>query len=309
MVARRAVSAPADIADRVSGQPSERELVLADPASGFRWFEHDYPTTMARWNHHPEYELHLIREGTGKLLVGDYVGRFQPGHVALIGPNLPHDWISDLAPGETIRNRDAVLQFDGPRLREGFALFPEMEEVGGLMEAAARGIQFMGATALAAAQGIEAVGRSEGLVRLSHLFALFATLAHAPEGDRVTLAGPLFASASRVEFDPVVRYVLDNIDGEVRMAEAARLARMSETRFSRSFKRMSGHNFVDFVRKLRVAQACRLLRQTDMPVSSICFDVGFGNLSNFNRQFLAETGVSPSTYRRNAHMGDVRPCS
>lgn len=224
-------------------------------------------------------------------------------------PNLPHDWIGDLSPGETIRNRDAVLQFDGPRLREGFTLFPEMEELGGLLDAAARGIEFRGATALAAAEWIEAVGRSQGLVRLSHLFALFATLAHAPDSERVILAGPLFASAARAEFDAVVRYVLDNIDGEVRMSEAANLAKMSETRFSRTFKRMSGHNFVDFIRKLRVAQACRLLRQTDMPVSSICFDVGFGNLSNFNRQFLMEIGVSPSTYRRNAHAGDVLPCS
>lgn len=309
MTAKRAITAPADIAVRVQGQPSARELVLTDPSSAVRWFEHDYPTTMARWNHHPEYELHLIREGSGKLLVADYVGRFQPGHVALIGPNLPHDWISDLAPGQIIRNRDAVLQFDGQGLRDGIALFPEMEEISGLLDEAARGIEFTGATALAAAQGIEAVGRSHGLARLSHLFSLFATLARAPQADRIVLAGPLFATAARAEFDAVVRYILHNIDGEVRMAEAARLANMSETRFSRAFKRMSGHNFVDFVRKLRVAQACRLLRQTEMSVSTICFDVGFGNLSNFNRQFRTETGVNPSTYRRNAHERGTQSCS
>ena len=309
MTANSASSTPADIADLVQGKPSTRELVLKDPSSVIRWFEHDYPTTMARWNHHPEFELHLIREGRGKLLVADYVGRFEPGHVALIGPNLPHDWISDLAPGQVIRNRDAVLQFDGQRLCEGGGLFPELEEIGGLLDAAARGIQFTGTTALAAAEGIEAIGRSKGLDRLSNLFALFATLAHAPDSDRITLASPLFATETRAEFDAVVRYILDNIDGEVRMAEAARLADMSETRFSRAFKRMSGHNFVTFVCKLRVAQACRLLRQTEMPVSAICFDVGFGNLSNFNRKFLAETGVSPSIYRRNAQVGDTDSCS
>lgn len=302
-------SAPAGLAGRVSGHVSVRELVPPDPASGIRWFQHDYPMPMARWNHHPEYELHLIRKGTGKVLVGDHVGRFTAGHVALIGPNLPHDWISDLAPHETIADRDAVLQFDGPRLQRGFALFPEMEELGDLLDRAARGIEFTGATARAAATGIEAVGRTAGLERLGHLFALFAVLTRAPESNRVYLAGPLFAAGAKAEFDVVVRYVLDNIDSEVRMAEAARIAGMNEATFSRAFKRMSGHNFVDFVRRLRVAQACRLLRQTDMPVSSICFDVGFGNLSNFNRQFRAETGTSPRNYRRGTDIGEGRPCS
>jgi AraC-like DNA-binding protein len=302
-------SAPSGLAGRVSGQTSARELVLPDPASGIRWFQHDYPMTMARWNHHPEYELHLIREGKGKVLVGDHIGRFEAGHVALIGPNLPHDWISDLSPRQIISNRDAVLQFDGARLRQGFVLFPELEELGGLLDSAARGIEFTGATALAAAKGIEAIGQSSGLERLGHLFTLFAVLARSPVGDRTHLAGPLFAAGAKAEFDVVVRYVLDNIDGEVRMAEAARMADMNEATFSRAFKRMSGHNFVDFVRKLRVAQACRLLRQTDIPVSSICFDVGFGNLSNFNRQFRAETGTSPRAYRRGVDDAEFNPCS
>lgn len=302
-------SAPAVLADRVSGQPSARELVMPDPVSGIRWFQHDYPMPMARWNHHPEYELHLIRSGTGKLLVGDHVGRFAAGHVALIGPNLPHDWMSDLAPGQVIANRDAVIQFDGPRLRSGLSVFPEMEELDALFEQAARGIEFTGVTALAAAEGIETVGRSHGLERLAHLFALFAVLARAPAHERVLLAGPLFAGGVNARFDAVVRYVVDNIDAELRMSEAARIVGMSETRFSRAFRSMSGHNFVDFVRKLRVSQACRMLRQTDMPISSICFDVGFGNLSNFNRQFRAETGMSPSVYRHLPTHGEAGACS
>jgi transcriptional regulator GlxA family with amidase domain len=48
---------------------------------------------------------------------------------------------------------------------------------------------------------------------------------------------------------------------------------------------------------LRVTQAYRLLRQTTCPVSDICFEVGFGNLSNFNRHFRVEMGMSPSEYR------------
>lgn len=74
-------------------RPAELEVILPEPEHSFRWYEHDYPYAMARWNHHPEFEIHLIRHGSGRLLAGDYIGPFGPGHVAMIGPDLPHDWM------------------------------------------------------------------------------------------------------------------------------------------------------------------------------------------------------------------------
>jgi hypothetical protein len=40
--------------------------------------------------------------------------------------------------------------------------------------------------------------------------------------------------------------------------------------------------------------------QSDKPVTAICFETGFNNLSNFNRQFRALCGLTPSEYRRQA---------
>nr|WP_275889342.1 AraC family transcriptional regulator [Nakamurella flavida] len=87
------------------------------------------------------------------------------------------------------------------------------------------------------------------------------------------------------------------------MAEAARLAGMSAPTFSRFFQRASGRTFSEMVRMLRVARARVLLEESDAPVSAICYDVGFGNLSNFNRQFLREVGVTPRAYRARVAAG------
>ena len=54
-------------------RPAELEVILPEPDHCFRWFEHDYPYDLARWNHHPEFEIHLIRQGSGKLVAGDYI--------------------------------------------------------------------------------------------------------------------------------------------------------------------------------------------------------------------------------------------
>ena len=98
-------SAAARLAERLLGMRANREVIPEDPNHSVRWHQHDYPSPVARWNYHPEYELHLIRKGTGKFIVGDHIGTFEAGHLALVGSGLPHDWVSDLEPGEVLRGQ------------------------------------------------------------------------------------------------------------------------------------------------------------------------------------------------------------
>lgn len=290
------------LAERLLGMNANREVIPPDPRHSVRWHEHDYPSSIARWNYHPEYEVHLIRNGTGRFIVGDHIGTFEAGHVSLIGSGLPHDWVSDLQPGEVLRNRDAVIQFDGKWLEKCAELIPEMAEIKPLLDQSARGIEFTGQSALDAARAIEAVGSTSGIERLRHLLELFSILVHAPESERSYLADVWF----RPQLDPqaealvkvVLEYIFGSHAGSLRMSEAADLVGMTGPTFSRYFQRATGQNFTDMVRKLRIANARKLLEQTDEPISVICYEVGFSNLSNFNRQFLAETGTTPRKYRQ-----------
>jgi AraC-like DNA-binding protein len=77
---------------------------------------------------------------------------------------------------------------------------------------------------------------------------------------------------------------------------------MSEPTFSKYFKRATGQNFSDLVRKLRLAHARRLLEHSDKAISDICYEVGFSNLSNFNRHFLKDAGVTPREYRQGVQL-------
>jgi AraC-like DNA-binding protein len=73
---------------------------------------------------------------------------------------------------------------------------------------------------------------------------------------------------------------------------------MSESRFSRFFKRSTGNSFTDFVNRVRINSACHLLMQTDHYVTDICYQVGFNNVANFNRRFLEIKGMTPTEFRR-----------
>ncbi|WP_277962733.1 AraC family transcriptional regulator [Pseudomonas sp. RIT-To-2] len=283
-------------------RPANLEVILPGPDQSFRWYEHDYPYDLARWNHHPEYEIHLIRQGSGKLLAGDYIGPFTAGHVALIGPGLPHDWMGDVAPGELIASRDVVLQFDGAALLNLRGSLPELSELKTLFELAQRGIEFTGSTAKDAALLLESIGQAQGLQRLIRFLDLLGTLARAPKRDIRVLASayysPSLDARSSERINQAFDYLINELTSELRLSVIAERVGMSEAGFSRFFKRITGHGFIDLMRKLRIQRACRLLVQTQLSVAEICFEVGYENVSNFNRHFRHEMDQTPSDYRR-----------
>jgi len=286
----------------LDSRPAELEVILAEPDQSFRWYQHDYPFALARWNHHPEYEIHLIRKGSGRLLAGDYVGPFAAGQVAMIGPDLPHDWIGDLSPNEVLEGRDVVIQFTGELLRSLSTLAPELGEYLPLLERARRGLEFKGDTARTAAALIEEIGTLRGAKRLLGLFSLLGLLAKAPATEVVTLASACYApnldARSSARIHQAFDYLLSELTEDIRLSVIAQRVGMSEAGFSRFFKKVTGHGFIELARKLRIQRACRLLLRPELSVAAICFEVGYANLSNFNRHFRTETQQTPSQYRR-----------
>lgn len=298
---------PGTTAHRVgslAGTPAVREVIPYDPRYSTRWHRHDYPDPIARWNFHPEYEIHLITQGTGSYIVGDTIGRFGPGQLMLVGPELPHDWISDLEADEVLVGRDVVLQFQDEWIADCIQRLPELGELRMLLSHSGRGIEFLGETARKGARALQAIGESSGTERLTATFSLLGILAGSPEHERRHLATEWVPSARDPEtaagINRALDYILENLTDDVRLATAARLLNMSESAFSRFFKRASGQSFGQTVRRLRLARACKLLQETDHLVASIAHDVGYRNLSNFNRQFLAEIGCTPLQYRQHA---------
>lgn len=77
----------------------------------------------------------------------------------------------------------------------------------------------------------------------------------------------------------------------------ARVAHVSPAHFSRQFRATFGETPHRYLQRRRVERAMELLRETDRPVTEICFDVGWGSLGTFSRTFREIVGESPSAYR------------
>lgn len=275
-----------------------------ETAGLIRCLAHGFPTPLARWHYHDEYELHLITATSGRVFVGDWIGQFQPGHLVLTGPRLPHNWVTTDLPEGGVAERDLVIQFSHEPLLASSESIPELREVLPLLERARHGVEFFGMQEQATKHW-HRIKTRQGLAR----FAAFCQLL----GDLALCTDFRLLSNTRLQgedddtglahINAIVSRITDHIAEPLSAASLAQELGMTESRFSRFFRRSTGNTFTDFVNRVRVNRACQLLMETERYVTHIAYDVGFNNLANFNRRFLDIKGMTPSEYRK---QGAVR---
>lgn len=96
----------------------------------------------------------------------------------------------------------------------------------------------------------------------------------------------------------VLKYIENNYMNKIMIADVAALLEFSESHFMRYFKENMGTSFIDYLREYRLTLAARLLLVSDASILSISEEVGFDNLSYFNRAFKNHYGITPSKYRK-----------
>lgn len=276
------------------------ELVHIRKGETFAAWKHGYPFRTVRWHYHPEYEIHLVVATSGKFYIGDHVGDFGPDQLILTGPNLPQNWISDIHPGEIAPQRTVVIQFPEIFVENALEIFPEMDTVRALLERSRRGILFDDATGRAVRPLMEKLIEARGLSRLALFFEILDRLLNAPK--QQILASLSFVldleRAEESDMNRAIAHLRENLTAPLSEPELAELTGQSPSAFSRSFKRHTGTTLVRYRNQLRIDLACQmLLSDPDAKVADICFDIGFSNLSNFNRHFLRLKGMSPSEFR------------
>ena len=112
---------------------------------------------------------------------------------------------------------------------------------------------------------------------------------------------PIAASPANHLAMQAVRMIYENYCKPMTLDEAAGALFVSPQYLSKVFKNMVGVGFSQFISELRLNRAAYLLTSTTYPITQICFECGFGNLSHFLRRFKQKFGVSPSDYRETSH--------
>ena len=119
--------------------------------------------------------------------------------------------------------------------------------------------------------------------------------------DLVTLYEKKVEPSNRKNIDklkPVIKYVELHYSDSMTVAEMADIAGFSESHFMRFFKETFGVSFITYLNDYRLSMAARLLLATEDNILDVSQQVGFDNLSHFNRSFKKKYGKTPREYRK-----------
>lgn len=247
---------------------------------------------------HKNFELNFITSGSGRRIVGDHISGFEKGDLVLLGPDVPHCW--EILEGEDQKAFCIVTHFSEDIVSSDFFKMPELEKVVDLLKQSKRGLWFKIEDDQKIRQILEKMTRLEGLDYYIHLLQVFNRLLKIQEREKLSNPIAQEGSFSRnlEKINKVYEYVFQHIQEGVKLEEASSLLNMAPNSFCRFFKKKTDLTFMEYVKRVRVGIAAKLLAETDKQITQICFESGYNNLANFNFYFKSIMGKTPSEYRK-----------
>lgn len=254
------------------------------------------------WHYHPVFfELTLVRRGGTERWVGDKLDPLAPGDLVLLGPDLPHDYRNEPLGQRRPQAVEAVVAHFAPNLfGEKWHTLATLAPMRRLFERARRGLHVTGRTRDEAEALFLNMVPARGVRRLILLLELLELLSKSKQLREISSEGfslePKAHASDRI--GTACAHIEQNLTSPVRVPELARLLGLSEGSFSRLFKLHTNSTVPEYVNRLRIAHACRLLAETDKTIAEIVQLCGYLSPAHFQRQFQKIHKVSPKVYRQ-----------
>lgn len=273
------------------------EHVSANPRSSFIHKLLEAPSFDAPFHFHPQLELTWIVKGSGMRYVGRSVQEFKEGDLVFLGPNLPHCWINQKTEDGVAAH---VIQFKEDFLGRDFFTIPEMEHIKRFLEQSKSGFVIAKPTSGIIQEKIQQLSTSPPVRRIYCLLEILEVLASSVD---LTLLDESMVRLNQdlphtERFKKVISYLIQNYKQEIQLDQMAELVHMTPSSFCRFFKGVMKKTLIEVVMEFRIKHACHLLTNTDLGISQVAMESGFGDLPYFNRRFKKMMGCNPSTYRR-----------
>jgi len=252
------------------------------------------------WHFHPACEITLVRRGGSERWIGDSLERLTPGDLVFLGPELPHDYRNTPLPNRRPQQVEAVVTHFMPHLLGGeWRTLATLEPLRRLFERARRGLRVGGCTRDRAEAILLQMVRAHGLRRLILLFELLDLLSRSKQLTEISSEGFLVepGTCSSDRIGVVCAHIEQHLTSTIRVPELARMIGLSESAFSRLFKKYTNSTVPQYINRFRIAHACRLLAETDMTVTEIIRTCGYPSAAHFQRQFKKLHHRSPQAYR------------
>ena len=234
------------------------EYLPPRPGESFFVNRFDFSYFATPWHYHPELELVLIEESSGKRFVGNNITEFSSGDLSFFGQNVPHLYqnpASYYLEKSELRAKSTVLHFLPSALGNDFLKLPEAQKIPQLLEKAKFGMDIFGLAKQQIISKMDLLLGSKGLQRTIYLLEIVNILCETSQYKLICgeqIAGYNHSDSARLH--EIVQYIMQNYQREIKLEAAAAIVFMTPTSFCRFFKERTKRTFFEYVKDLRLTQ-------------------------------------------------------
>ena len=249
-----------------------------------------------------DHELVLILAGSGELILNSERCPYQPHDLLFIPPFLPHEFPTPARPeGEhvaihfdfspQIAGMDSELEQRVPyeiRLAQSLHIpRRQFAPPGGSLESALLNL----------VREQSSPDPLAGLRTTSQMFLVLAQVICLEGVGQELVPVSAAAAKNRARVERVLAFLHAHLRQPMTADLLAQIADMSVSRMNAVFKQETGYSPLEYVRRMRVAQARRLLAEPELSVKEIAAQTGFEDSFHFSKVFRRLDGLSPTHYR------------
>lgn len=259
----------------------------------------DEEYTMPEAHYHDYYEIYYLYSGERHYLLEDRIYRIHQGDLIFIPPNVIHQ----TAEGGGAGGHERMLIYFSRRILNGFLTKKEQAYVLACFKHKLKALRLSSVDQILL-ESILGKMRSEDKRKpayfslyqkmlLSELLIFSSRKASEQLEDYFYPEGPIHQ-----KIHEVVHFIGENYQQTLALDGLAKQFFISPSHLSRAFKKVTGLTLVKYLNTVRVKEAQRLLRKSELSVCEIAFTVGYGSHTHFGRTFRKMTGLSPIQYRK-----------
>ena len=249
------------------------------------------------YHYHDCYQMCLVKKGSVEIMINDMLITVSENTTLFFGSNLAH--------GVVRCSEDAVGSF----IHISHDLFPtKMEDVPDLhklfcfLKGSQSGYVFNSSSLMANLEPLVVeLEKSEQLLRISFLLQILHLLCEEDKKELLINKGTIRSSilpyAGNTALERTQIYISQHYHEKNVLEEIAAHANLNPSALCRAFKKKHGCTIFQYMNRLRIEQACRLLRYSDLSITQIAYQVGYNSFSHFSRQFKLHLKISAFAYR------------
>lgn len=278
------------------------EKVVKPAQSSFHTGVYSQPFFDGAWHYHPEFELLLISNGRGTRLVGDHSEAFEVNDLVLLGGGLPHAFIPDpkYLEEDSVEFCESIyVQFKKDIFGLHFVDIPELKGVRKALRNSERGIKITGKhkeEIIELLKEIPEVNPLDQLLKLVKILDLITLSDYILLASEDYIKESFYFQSNRIL--KVHEYIMENYKKDISVDDCSEMVNMTTSSFCRYFKKQTNYTFTNYLNKIRIDFAKKLLSNTDLAIKEIGFECGYNSVPYFNKQFKKIEGIAPFAYRK-----------